>query len=528
MKNFLAFIVLFCLVFITSCNFDGVESEEWEPIVAFPLVKGNLSMDDLISLIEEDQLIDVGDDNLINLKYSSTAFSNDAENALLIEPIEDSFETQVGISFPTIPVGFNQAVNLTETFDFMFGIDVRIDSAAIKSGILAFNLSTDIRHDLVLTMTLPQLTKDGAFLTFSLDLPYGGTVPTTGDIEIPLNDHLLDFTGNADGSNNIDVLINMSLTGTGNPLEADESISADMSLKEMKFKRAFGELKFGDFLPQFDTIDISVFDEIESYGTFTVKNPSVDFDIQSSIGVALKAYFSVLEGLNTVNGDTIDFAANADIPNPFDMPFPLITEYGSVKTNSFTLDGPSIKSLFNERPKTFVYGIQASTDPNFDEQSFLIDTAKYSIKATVNLPLEGTAELYELQDTFDLGAIDPLTGMKDVNLRLVLDNGIPIDGTLQAILLDANDMEMDRLFDDPGTSIISAEVDSDGLVTNATENIIDIPLSQELQDNLSDAKRIVMQVSAITAGGGTQNVSFYSDYKIEYKIGLKATLVNPL
>ena len=139
---------------------------------------------------------------------------------------------------------------------------------------------------------------------------------------------------------------------------------------------------------------------------------------------------------------------------------------------------------------------------------------EFPIEASLNLeiPLELIAENLTLLDTNEIN----VTEQEDVeieSLYITLENGFPLDGNIQLIILDEQDLVIDTILNN--SSILAANMNQNNEVTQANKSTITI-------DNidLTAAKKIISRCTFST-NPTNEFVKIYSDYKMKATISAK-------
>lgn len=549
LKNIALAFVLGCSVLLfTYCTKDyfngdkinkAIENTQWSPEFAIPLVYASYSIGDLIKQAsgENGEIIQVDNNNLVTLIYSGELISLSAEDAFSIpnQSFDESFQS--GQFVPSLPANDSITFPVSSSDEtFSVGAGNQVDSIRLKSGTLNLTLNSDFKHHLKIVLTIPSAKKDGIEFSTVLNANYSGSTPVTASTTVNLSDYTFDLTKNGTTFNNLEVEFEATIYGTGNEVLPTDEISLSGSINNLGFSAIFGYLDISGISTQADSIPITVFNAAQGFGTFSLVNPSVKFVLENSIGIPLQASFDELKGVNTNSGTVYDLSTNPDIPSPLPIPTPDFSQVGEVVVDSFTLSNQGIVDLLNDQPRLLIYSINAGTDGSANQESFILDTSRFTVNTEVTMPLYGTADIFTLQDTIPISLSgDSSSSSSETNVEIVrltmktiIENEYPVDTKIQIYTLNGLGIITDSIL--PANTIIPSAVvnATNGVVTTPGFLDLEIEFDENRVANINDMENIIIRASATTYNGGNTNVKIYDFYTLDVKMGVKTKITSNL
>src|SRR5690606_33702457 len=147
---------------------------------------------------------------------------------------------------------------------------IELHSMHINNGLLTLPVSTHLNHDVTLSLTSPEVKKSGVPVAKTIPLKYNGSLPQTAETQLDLNHSDADFTLGNTEVNELAILINTTISGTGNEVSGSESISFDFQFSSLDYQHVkgyFGQNNIGNVT---DSILLRIFQNAtEGYFEFT-------------------------------------------------------------------------------------------------------------------------------------------------------------------------------------------------------------------------------------------------------------------
>lgn len=524
-RNFLL-ISSACLivVFAFGCkkyNYKKFAGAEFSPTIALPVINTSIGIEDLVKQAEETGYVKVGPDNLISIIYSQDLISLQANE--LIEIPDQAYQVPVTL-FPTdittLTTNGSVTFNRTQPINFDTGGDPQADSIIYKEGDLTFNLSSDLQHDVQIIMKIPTASRDGKKFTKTIDLDYNGTTPVVANETFELDGYSFDFTKGGQ-VNEFDIDYTFTVTSSGQPVSASDAINIEIGFYNNKPSKFFGYVGQTDLTNSLDSIKLDIFKNVIGNGSFKLESPMLEFVFRNSYGIPVEATFPTLEVWDKEEG-TIPVSGSG-LPLALTIGAPDYTQIGQSVTTSLLLDktNSNIVQILNATPELIIHKVKGETNPNGKADNFVLDTSRLDISLNVELPLHGSMKNFTLQDTipFEIIQIDQLN---EILFRANFDNGFPFDVSVQLYFADENYTVIDSLFDGEEIILASGTVDGSGKVTSSTEKMTDAILDKAKLQKVSSFKNLIFKTSASTTDNGNTPVKIFADYRVGFKLGIKA------
>ena len=532
MKSY--FLVVFTLVGILigslSCKKlskydpDKISETSWNPVIAVPLAHADFGVYDILARTDSNELVII--DNTtgeIALVYKGEIVSFEAEEIINIPGVQDQVDFSLA-DLGLVPVpSFTNTANFSHSEPFVLtpGNGVEIHTVTFKGGQLNLEFSTDLKHNLTINLTFPEIIKNGSPINETINLNYSGTVPQTIVHSVDLDGAVGDFTVNNTTFNEIIGEYTVTITGTGEEIIGTESIETEISFTDLKYRNAtgyFGQQSVGGHA---DSILIRIF-TVSTDGYFELTSPKIRLEMINSFGFPVDV---ALSNLKTVNENTGQEFILAGYPTPVSIAAPV--NFGESETTMLELNSDNttnLASVITPVPKYFHFEANGISNPDGPTSTlnFIEDTSKFRINAELELPLEGFAYGFTLEDTVEFSFTEDIEEISSVLFRIIVDNGFPVDLFTEIVFVDDNYNELFQLTDGTETIVASGLTDQDGKVTSSTEKITDLIISQDNMPFLGQAKHIILRAEAQSLNGPDgEVVKFYDDYRISVKLGMQ-------
>ncbi len=487
-------------------NFDGVK---YDAEYAVPLVDTRLSMQDLLDDFEENATLVINGDGSLSFIY---------QDEVVTQTSDDIF-AKINASLPPI-------IPVTSSYmalPFSSPNGLQIDQLDLKGGTLVYYFENRNTESVNVKVTLPQVTKAGTPLTYQATLPAytgSGAAPSSTNLLAPTN-----LDGYRIETLNDSVYIQYeAVTTSGNKVNLTSFV---IRLQNLAFKYAEGY--FGNFLYE-GTRDTLLIDFFENWvrGDVYFENPRLTLNVENSFGIPTRARVNTLNVL-TVKNQILPLESPF-VTSGIDFPFPNMSEIGQVKTGSFTFtkDNSNIDVILGAGPVAIDYDVDAVTNPTNDAniRGYILDGSYYKVNMEVELPLYGRASGFVTRDTLDLD-FGSYEDVQDVEFKLVVDNGIPLEVGIQAYFLDEKNVVIDSLLTSQQTLIAGAPVNADGVATGTSQKITLIPIDgvrfAKIRDN---ARRLWINASFSTLNNGATSVRVINTQDVRIRLGAKLGVKN--
>lgn len=517
----LCFLILIVLTGCKKMEFDKIASGAWNPNLAVPLAHSSFNVYDILAQNNPDELV------VINPATGAIALSYKSDLAIFEASSIVSIEAQsVQSNLSLAELGLSSIGSLTGTIsdnnskiiEIATENGIELHSMHINNGLLTIQVSTHLKHDVTINLTFPEVKKSGVPLTKTIQLNYNGSLPQTAVTQVDLNNSDADFTlGNTD-VNKLAILINTTISGTGNEVSGSESISFDFQFSSLDYQHVkgyFGQNNIGNVA---DSILLRIFQNAtEGYFEFT--NPSVNFFINNDMQVPSQINFHDLKTINIQNGQELSLVG---YPSTVNINSP--TSMGQSASTTWTLNTSNTQNLntiITPTPKFFNFDVSATINPsgNPNEVNIIERDDRLTLSAEVSLPLEGLAYGFRLIDTVDFNLVEDPSNIESVLLRLYVNNGFPVQFVTDIIFADENYVPVFSVFTSPKVVVASATVDGQGKVNQNTEKITDALLTPAQIAQLGNVKYILINGVAQTLNAlNGQIVKFFDTYKLDLKL----------
>lgn len=532
-QNVNAFLLAGCAsftLFFQSCVKDNFEFQKmalttYEPSMALPLVYSSITINDLLNATDgDDSLLIVNADNSITLVYGGRLLSLGATDVVSLP--DQNIMSQVAMdnndTITLFGVG-SVTLNAGDTIDFNTNGTANIDSLFIKSGQLSFNINSFYHHSGNIKVTVPAAKKNGQALSFTSPISYSGTVPVVINKNIDLSGYVFDMTLNGTSNNQFKIDFEITIINSGNPIYPGDNISFSTNINSLQFDKVFGYIGQTMLSPDVDTVDISLFEAATGVGNISFADPKVKITFINSYGLPIEASFNKLDAFSYNSGSTS--LTGSGIPNPLPIYSPTVAEIGKSKTGSFTLDknNSNIATVLNKMPTHFIYQINSKANPAGPGTiNFLTDSSKFIVDFDLEIPLHGTIKGFEILDTLEM-KIPEIEQLESLSLRAYFQNGFPVDAGIQIIFADSVYNHLDTLVKPytvimPGASVSPIT----GKVTSATTKTNDFTYDKARIEKLYKMKYVIIRGNLSTSSNGAVDVKFYSDYRLDVKLGILA------
>jgi hypothetical protein len=204
---------------------------------------------------------------------------------------------------------------------------------------------------------------------------------------------------------------------------------------------------------------------------------------------------------------------------------------------------PTLSAVLDEGPFELIYTSDILINPNGPQQNWVLDSSYLSCTAELILPFYCYADNFTVSDTLDLvfedilgaddeGALD-WNDVKKMQLRLIADNGLPVEMFGQVYFTDSLYNIIDSLYLDPENAFLASgyidfslpETHPDhGRVLEKRRTIRDSELTgQRIQHMIAEeARKVILKARSNTAGAaGQELVRFYPEYELKLKLSAK-------
>ncbi len=519
-------VLLFAIQSCVKDNFDfsKLTKTDYHPNLAVPLVYSSLSIEDLLT--KKGGFITVGSDKFCTLIYKGNLFSLEADTLISIPNNQPPPFTGNLNSVQISALGYAGTVMVpfSQTISFDSGVNgPKIDSITFKAGTIGLSISSDFNFSGQVKVIIPSAKKNGVIFSQIIPLTYSGTVPVIANTTLPLAGYNFDMTSGGTTFNQFLVNFEVTLTGSGPAPSTSDQITITQSLSGLKFEKIFGDIGQQSLSPNVDTLKLAIFKNLLGAATFTLADPQIKVLLSNSYGVPINASISQFDGY-TSGGTTFAITGS---PNPLPIHSPNFSQIGQMLIDSFALNNgnSNISTVINNTPKYLIYKITSQTNPagGTTHSNFVLDTNRFKADMELDLPLYGTAKNFILQDTipFKVSSAIP-DAVESALIRTYNANGFPFDADMQIYFVDSVYTKLDSLVT-PNQLILKSGIVSSttGMVTSQTVTTYDATLTKPRLANLKTSKYLLIRAVANTANGGNTNVKIYSNYKINFKLGLQ-------
>lgn len=544
MKKFV-FIIISASLF-ASCNvgeleFDNLEVTPISGVFSFPLGEANYVMRDLVSNQTGDSLSFQEDStSLYTLLYYDTITYSTPDDLVQIDDINYSG------SISTIPIAVGPAsVNLIETFQTTYDPQnsEELDSIFYESGDLSITTTSTIPGDVSYTFTIANTTNvnTGTPISLTGNILAGGTgVDMQTKSLIGHKTVLVD----TDGSNTFSIDLNAIVTLTGGQsLAGTETLSFDLTYGNQTFGLIFG--KFGRDTIQVgnQSIEIDFFTQTEREG-ITFGNPSISFDFRNTFGIPIGVDFANVYGDDGAGGNQVNLTGSVINNDPViagsDLSTPTTSTPGETAQTIVEINrgNSNLVNLLSQSPQRLVFDVAGISNPeNLTDGNYLQPTSSISAFVTLEVPMEVQLEDFEESGSFGLGDGLDLSNVDSAFIRLVTNNELPFNGTINLEVQDADSVALfpisdttDPLFDqeqlDRFTNIpvIKAPlININGEVTDPSGATEDISLTEAEVELLQGASHVIITMVLNTPVSQTSRdiyVKILADYTLSLKVGI--------
>jgi hypothetical protein len=476
---------------IDDINLSGLESE-W----AVPLIDTDKTFGDIINNFDPKAFIQIASDGGVVLRYKGVYT---AKNSL------DIFANFQNAAFP-----------LTDTvmpIPFKLPQGVTIDSVKLKAGslTLAFVASPE---PLNVVLRIPQMKKNGIEFKQSFTL------------------------GNSNYFSNVDLAgYDLKPTGTyGDSIyiihDARKASNGErVNLKGVSgiiiqnFQAAFAKGYFGlsVFDVPRDTIKIDFFDQWKG-GYVKFGNPKLIATLDNSFGVPVRAVMSVGQ-VTTISGTVLPLLS--PLTTGVDVAYPSykLNEIGQSKRTVVTFDksNSNLAEIVSANPTSIDYKIDGFLNADTSKRitGFLTDSSKFNLQVELEVPMEGQAKNFEVNDTFPINLATAQEVTK-AEFKILTDNGMPIDVSIQGYFATDKGQILDSLYAQKAQILKGAPVGANGLPTgvSSTENLITVEAAK-LTKIRETAKKLIVRYSFSTTNAGTVPVKLTAKQGVRVRIGVK-------
>ncbi len=516
-----------CVLAITSCKkleFDKIAKTAWNPNLAVPLAHANFGVYDILALQDSNDLV-VIDNNTgaIALVYKGEIASFDAQTIVQLPNQNDQENLSLAdLGMVAVP-SFSGTVttNTTETITFNTNAGVELHTLRFKNGIVNLNVSTDLKHDITLVMTFPELKLNGTPITRTVNLNYTGSIPQTSNVSINLTDVVADFTVGNTTVNEFEVDCQTTITGTGQDITGTENIDLDFGFNNLAFENATGYFGQQNLGISNDTILLRLF-ENSTAGYFELINPKVKFIVDNSFGFPSRINFAEMKTINASTGEEFPLTG---FPPTLTINAPATMGQSATTTLELnTSNTANLTTILSPVPKFFYFEATAQSNPNGQTAAlnFIEDDSKFTVRTEIELPLEGLAYGFELRDTVNFNFSEDVSAIESIMFRINVDNGFPVDFKTQLVFLDQNYNPLFNVFSSPQDVVSSALVDNTGKVNQRVQKITDVTLNTGQIALLPNTKYILINgVAQTLEATNGQIVKFYDTYNLSLKLGMQ-------
>ncbi|TXF89575.1 hypothetical protein FUA23_10265 [Neolewinella aurantiaca] len=509
MKLFITFFTGICLLWVlVGCtesieDFSRVDETRYDAAYAVPLIDSEVTLNELIGDVSEEISLTVDPDGLLRFRYSGEvpAVGSDIVFARL-ESIAQGVFVPITRSPQAAPFGG--------------GADIDIDEVRIKGGLLNYSLPNGYDRPVTVTLSIPDARLDGVPFSVSADLPaYSGegTPPTFQNRDTPVN-----LSGYVLTIPNDSLYFEYSIVGE-NGEDLAPSAQTVVSFTNLRFSYVEGYLGQELYPGLRDTVEVDFFDRYLE-GEVFFEDPTITMTLTNTFGLPALAQVSVLNVVD-VNGNVIPITGTA-VEEGFYFNFPTIPGDTAITTFVFDNSNSNISEVLSARPVALDYEVNALINPDGDTDiiGFLTDTAAYSARVDVELPLYGQASGFVLRDTFPIDLMDRFGEVVGVDFRLTTRNGIPLSVSVEGTFLDENDNALADLTDGRIQLLDAAPIGAAGNVLNGGEPLInDVTFEDDRLDAIRSADRLVVALNFSTTGQGDVSVRVTNEQKLQVLLG---------
>lgn len=520
-RNYLFYLAFAFSITLAACyreplgKIRKINGVNWSGTYAAPLVDARLNMEDVTEFIGDLAGTGTYPDKLIYFEYKKRKFSLTAAAAYRIADMNSQG------TFPLTTAEQTQLQAGTVTITRDFWIDVtpggtnQLDSIRLSAGDLSLKVDNDIPHDAQVRLLLPDAQPA---LSGSMNIPWTGS-SWNQQVILTFNGHTLRLDQGPAGKNQLRIRLQITYTRTGsNPVSGFSGPVCGAVLLSPQFEWMEGNLDAWDLHAGKDSFKLGIFTNDITKGKLVFNDARFKLrwthNLSQTLPIDLSNLrFTMQDGsTENVSGVSSGLSAQAS-PNP----------------NTYVSDSLYLKStnsnvaqIVQDAPRQLSW-MAAMQKPAGRQR--LYANASAELFVALELPFSGSVQRFTLSDTadFDLGiGQDELNYLDWVNLRLYVENGIPMAAGVQMFFLDATGQTIDSLLQPYRFILPAATVDINGNVTAPHTETYDIKLERQRIANIAKAVRSITRVEFPSAqvGGVPVPVKISSNNRVAVKLGI--------
>jgi hypothetical protein len=486
------------LLLLAGCNKD-FESVEFDPEIAIPLFSATSTLADLFGEDTDTSSLVIQPDGSMMLVYRGNLVRREGSEI-----------------FAAIPTFFGPMLDTVLSAPFTLENQINIIRALFTGGTITVQVTSDVAEDLDFYLEFPDVTRNGETLKISGEVKYSGSLPV--NVVFPATP-IAGYDINLGG---LEVNVRYVATRKSDGVRVKLPLVL-FQIQGVTFSYLEGYFGFEEHTIERDTITMDIFKNVLQ-GNLEFADPRVTIFVDNSFGFPLRSSVKVLRVSNETQ--------SADLESPilnsgFDFAYPSLQEVGQVKTTSFYFDrnNSNIREVFNLYPIYLDYQINAISNPDkiVDLIGFTTDSSYFALRVQVELPLLGKADGFAGDKTYDVD-FSSLKNMKQAELKLVAENGLPVEILAQATLLSASGDSLGVLLQGYDQVLKAAPVGADGKSNGLSRKETFIFADAALLETMRQAKKIRVDARFSTSEMGQRDVEIRSTDAVNIRMGIRAVL----
>ena len=533
-KRIKSFLLAVCATAIlVGCNFEYFADAKlndfvWKPSLAIPIGELSYTVEDLFDELSGAG-VDIGQnsDDIVMLTYEAQLQSQSATGFLTLA--NQSFGQSVDAGLNINAQGFSSLHDYNEVFVFDLAAtqNEEYDSVNFSGGNLDILMSSELDAEVAYTLTLNSLIINETHQPLVVSGVLNPSNPSASFTDA-LNKYLGDFSkdANANAVRNkivvkLDYQVRVSPTSV---IQPTDGVSFTMNLSNPEFDLVYGYVGERRLDVNFELLNLDFFDSFRE-GTISFSEPRFSFVFDNSFGFPLGVSFNQIAAI-TQQGQIIPLTGSA-ATTPGIVNGPLIDAIGTNVNTTLDLNSTNsnLPELISSMPKKVIIEVNTEANPaNAPAQYNFVDAGS-ELNVGVRLELPMIVNINGLVSTqnveFDIA--DDLEQAKQLTLRLIAENNLPLGGEIELVFKDANNnavftVSERALFD-------GAPVGSGGRTTQTTSKIVDIHFADADIRLLENATSIDVITRMTTTGAASNEiVKFFSDYTLKIKLAAQADI----